>query len=132
MNKSVKNLVLNIADGKKLLQSGVSPTDLVYVGRMEKFGKEFGTPKCDFGNPFNVKELKSRSKAIAKYTVWLSDPKRSSLVKKIMRLKGKKLVCHCASKRCHGEVIALIANGHFTPQELATKVVDHFSSKESK
>lgn len=132
MNNLIADFVLNISDGVKLKNDDPKRTDLVYVGRTPKWGKEFKTPKCDFGNPFKPSDFKSRSKAIAKYTVWLSDPKRSNLIKKIMKLKGKKLVCHCASKRCHGEVIALIANGHFTPQELATKVIDHYSSTESK
>ena len=69
------------------------PPGSVYVGR-----------PSPFGNPFSIGKDGSREEVIEKYRQWLQDQPR--LIKIMKReLKGKDLVCFCAPKPCHGDVI---------------------------
>lgn len=79
-------------------KTDIYPEDAVYIGRPSKWG-----------NPFKARSQNDRDDVIDKYEEML----RSSpdLVFDIMNeLKGKDLVCHCAPKRCHGDIILAIAN----------------------
>jgi len=77
----------------------------VYIGR-----------PSDFGNPFTHLEyglakfkVASREEAIEKFEVWLlAQPELVARVKQ--ELKGKVLGCWCAPKKCHGDILARIAN----------------------
>jgi len=64
----------------------------------------------DYGNPFRVTATRNRAKAIAEYRDWLlAQPK---LVEQVQdQLAGKNLVCGCAPKPCHGDVLLALANG---------------------
>jgi len=69
------------------------PPGSVYIGR-----------PSPFGNPFSIGKDGSREEVIEKYRQWLQDQPR--LIKIMKReLKGKDLVCFCAPKPCHGDVI---------------------------
>ena len=72
----------------------------------------------EWGNPFtHISDRKTRAKyivssrdeAISEYQKWvLSQPELIEKIKK--ELKGKILGCHCKPKKCHGDILALIAN----------------------
>ena len=76
----------------------------IYIGRGSKWG-----------NPFKLEDY-SRRDSILNYVLWLSE--QPELLRDLPSLKGKVLGCYCAPKRCHGEVLALLANGHMTIDHL--------------
>ena len=61
-----------------------------------------------FGNPFVIGANGTRAEVIAKYRAWLlSAP---FLVRQLEELKGKRLGCWCKPARCHGDVLAELAD----------------------
>lgn len=61
-----------------------------------------------WGNPFRIGPDGSRSTVIQKYRLWLlGNPK---LLADLEELRGKVLVCHCAPKPCHGDVLLELLN----------------------
>lgn len=94
---AVRTTVVNIRDR----QSGD-----VFIGRAGK--GENGT----FGNPFRLQSEEVRGATIERYRDWFlkrvdedADFRRS-----VLGLRGKRLVCFCAPKSCHGDVIAAWLN----------------------
>ena len=74
------------------------PKGAVYIGRPSKWG-----------NPFVIGKDGNRNEVVDKYRKWLMD--RPELVAAAKReLFGKDLVCFCAPKTCHGDVLLEIAN----------------------
>lgn len=74
------------------------PKDAVYVGRPTKWG-----------NPFVVGVHGERGECVEKFREWVYT--QPELIEAIKRdLKGKDLVCFCAPKSCHADVLIEIAN----------------------
>lgn len=74
------------------------PNGPVYIGR-----------PSEWGNPFQAGLDGTRDEVIDKFEAWFrSDPGRVARAKRLLR--GKDLLCWCAPKRCHGEVLLRIAN----------------------
>ena len=74
------------------------PTNAVYIGRPSKWG-----------NPFVIGKDGSREEVIDKYRAWLlTQPAKVEEAKR--ELAGKDLVCFCAPKGCHGDVLIEVAN----------------------
>lgn len=74
------------------------PAGAVYIGRPSKWG-----------NPFVIGKDGDREEVIAKYRQWLLA--QPALVEAAKReLAGKDLVCFCAPKGCHGDVLLEVAN----------------------
>jgi len=74
------------------------PKDAVYIGRPSKWG-----------NPFIIGPDGDRTDVIEQYYAYIMDtPKLYDAAKK--ELRGKDLVCFCAPRACHGDVLLLIAN----------------------
>lgn len=78
----------------------------VYIGRGSQFG-----------NPFCIGVHGNRKEVIRMYREWIdgirkapNGEKRPSKAEIRKLLKGKRLLCYCAPKLCHGTVLALIAN----------------------
>ena len=70
-----------------------APKDAVYIGRPSKWG-----------NPFVMGRGLSREFVIEKYREWLYE--RPGLIEDAKReLAGKDLICYCAPKACHGDVL---------------------------
>jgi len=79
------------------------PDDAVYVGR--------GSP---FGNPFKIGRDGNRLRVIQRFEAWLKA--QPELMERVaVELKDKDLVCHCAPRYCHAEILYEIANGHEYP-----------------
>ena len=72
------------------------PKDTVYVGR----------PSI-FGNPFFLKNESERIEIVQKYKSYLYARLRmdKSFKAKVKALYGKDLVCWCAPKACHADVL---------------------------
>lgn len=78
------------------------PSEAVYIGRPSKWG-----------NPFAIGKDGDREEVIAKYRRWLLA--RPEMVESARReLAGKDLVCFCAPKGCHGDVLLEVANAKLT------------------
>lgn len=74
------------------------PADAVYVGRPSKWG-----------NPFSLPNETQRDWVIHLYREYLQ--KHPDLVEAAKReLRGRDLVCWCAPKPCHADVLLEVAN----------------------
>lgn len=81
---------------------GNIPVDAVYIGRPSQWG-----------NPFKIGKDGNRDEVVAKYADWLFDhPEIIAVAQR--ELAGKDLVCFCAPKSCHGDVLIKIANKDFS------------------
>jgi len=77
-----------------------APEGAVYVGR--------GSP---WGNPFIIDERYDRDEVIALFQKMIDE--EPGWIEKIKdRLVGKDLLCFCAPKPCHGDILLRIANGN--------------------
>lgn len=82
------------------------PMDAVYVGRPSKWGNPYTHLKTH-----SLAEIvvATKNEAIAAYEAWLLDnPALLASVK--TELAGKDLVCWCAPRPCHADVLLRIAN----------------------
>ena len=70
------------------------PPDAIYVGRPSKWG-----------NPYQIGRHGSREEVIEKYRLSIGGAFRSP-----SELKGKDLVCWCAPKPCHADILLELAN----------------------
>lgn len=75
------------------------PANAVYIGR-----------PGPHGNAFEIGRDGTREEVVAKHReATLSDPEYCERVRR--ELRGCDLVCWCAPKACHGDVLLEIANG---------------------
>lgn len=78
----------------------------VYIGRA---GKGL---TGEWGNPIRLTEdtFDSRVRVIREYLRWVMAQPSGFRLKIKRELRGKTLVCFCAPKWCHGEVLAFFAD----------------------
>lgn len=69
----------------------------VYIGRPSKWG-----------NPFVIGKDGTRDEVIAKYEQYIKS--RTGLMAALPELKGKTLGCWCSPAKCHGDVLANLAD----------------------
>lgn len=92
-------------------RSGI-PRNAVYIGR-----------GSDWGNPFEIGKDGDRAEVIEKYRNWLRG--QNDLLSRIEpELKNKNLVCYCAPKACHGDILLAIANGADPSTVLAPRQIE--------
>ena len=78
------------------------PPGSVYIGR-----------PSPWGNPFVLGKDGGRIEVLRKYRLYLqNNPELVERMKK--ELSGKDLVCFCAPKLCHGDVIVEVLTGLFS------------------
>lgn len=70
-----------------------SEAEAIYIGRPSKWG-----------NPFVIGADGYREQVVAAYRAWIQD--QPHLLDALPELAGKTLVCFCAPKACHGDVLA--------------------------
>ncbi|MGB6176113.1 MAG: DUF4326 domain-containing protein [Methylocella sp.] len=73
------------------------PAGAIYIGRGSKWG-----------NPFRIGPDGDRAAVIAKYERWLAD--QHHLLRALDELRGCDLVCFCAPRACHGDLLLWLAN----------------------
>lgn len=79
--------------------------DAVYIGRGSKWG-----------NPFRIGRDGDRVEVLQKYRYWLSlQPLLMAQARQ--ELAGKDLLCFCAPRACHGDVLHALANFNVSPNE---------------
>lgn len=75
--------------------------------RHERFDVYIGRPS-KWGNPFKLTSERQRDELIEKYRMWLL--KQPELIAALSEIQGKTLGCWCKPKRCHGDVLAELAD----------------------
>lgn len=77
---------------------------LVYIGRAMP---RFKLPASRWANPFRINEdtEAARLDVLDLYDDWLRQPDQAGLRTRLPELRGMTLVCWCAPRRCHGEVL---------------------------
>ena len=83
------------------------PLGAVHIGRAMP---RYGLRASKWANKFMVERDGTRDEVIALYERWLHD-ERPDLMVALPELRGVDLVCWCAPKRCHGDVLVRLANG---------------------
>ncbi len=74
------------------------PASAVYVGRPTKWG-----------NPCRIGIDGNRDTVIAKYSLWLDKMVDAGMLD-LSELRGKDLVCWCAPRPCHADILLERAN----------------------
>lgn len=69
----------------------------MYIGRPSKFG-----------NPYQIGPDGNRAEVLAKYEIWLRN--QPHLMAALPELRGKVLGCYCKPLRCHGDILARLAD----------------------
>lgn len=80
------------------------PDNAVYIGRANR---KLGLIGSRFANPFPITEQDDRDAVVTKYGQWLWGQLKAGTITEahLLELEGKDLVCYCAPKRCHGDVL---------------------------
>lgn len=101
----MKTTVINI---RSLSPGDLRADDIVYIGRESK---GYQLPESPFHNPFPMRgsSAAERERVIQLFRTYLFD-NPALVVRARMELRGKRLVCYCAPKPCHGDLLAEIAN----------------------
>jgi hypothetical protein len=74
-----------------------APAGAVYVGRPSRWG-----------NPFEIGKDGDRQMVVTQYRAWLCD--QPALMASLNELRGRDLVCWCAPRACHGDILKELAN----------------------
>lgn len=82
---------------------GDAPPGAVYVGR----GTMWGNPYSHIDYP-NTILVETREEAVTQFENRVKDQNLEAVIK--ANLKGKDLICSCAPKPCHADVLLRIAN----------------------
>lgn len=89
--------------GKKIPENGF------YIGRANS---RLGLKGSIFANPFPMKDNSEdeRNRVIDEYESWIWNEIAEQRISKedLLSLNGKDLVCYCAPKKCHGDILKII------------------------
>lgn len=88
----------------------------IYIGRKSS-GMHYGNPFSHLPDTLASVRVESRDEAIDMFEKWLKgethadlEPERREWILSMLPyIKGETLACHCAPKRCHGDVLAKMA-----------------------
>jgi len=69
----------------------------IYIGRPSKWG-----------NPFEIGRDGTREEVVEKFKTYLLN--NNELMASLEELRGKNLLCWCAPKACHGDILIELAN----------------------
>lgn len=61
-----------------------------------------------WGNPYRIGRDGTRAEVIAKYREWIAQ--QPEILDLLPTLRGKRLGCFCHPKKCHGDVLAAMAD----------------------
>ena len=98
--------VVHVRDVLDRLKAG--DPEVVYVGRANA---RYGLRQSKWANPFVIGEDGNRENVVRLYAQWVrgaTDGQRL-LLDQVRDLRDKTLACWCAPLRCHGDVLAELA-----------------------
>ena len=107
----------------------------IYIGRGNKH-----TAGSVLGNPFKMKHEGDRDRVVEAYRIWLeSQLKLDGEVKQEIRRiadlsragRQVNLVCWCAPKRCHGDIVKEVVEGILSAEQLQVKAGFGLDSSDS-
>jgi hypothetical protein len=87
------------------------PGGAEYIGRAMP---RYGLQASKWANPFMIDRDGARDEVVVLYERWLRD-ERPDLMAALPELRGRDLVCWCAPKPCHGDVLLRLANATAAP-----------------
>lgn len=101
---------IEVANIRGMSHGWQSDPECVYIGRA---GHGL---TGEWGNPFTVDES-GRDAAVDRFEAWMKGEadqdvereRRRRMLDNLTNLRGKSLVCFCAPRRCHGDVLAALA-----------------------
>jgi len=102
--------VANIRPKYDNLREWIDNSNHVYIGRAGIVfidGQRYPKKSSIWANPFKINADNDRNDVLEKYELYIreildNDP---NMVKKLLKLKGKKLGCWCKPNRCHGDIL---------------------------
>lgn len=117
--------VLNFYTLKKII-----PENGVYIGRANKGHSLIGSK---FANPFPMKNQseEERQRVVNEYKTWVWQQVLDKKITKedLLNLKNQKLVCYCAPKACHGDVLKDLVNYVLNNETEFDEKVKNYQSK---
>lgn len=83
----------------------------IYIGRGNY---KLGLKQSIFHNPFKIGVDGTREEVVKKFEDYFLERvfREEKFVQAVLGLEGKTLVCWCAPKRCHGEVMKAFIEGY--------------------
>lgn len=86
------------------------PANAIYVGRPSKWGNPFTIGQRD---SIHHEVVMDRDWVVSRYRSWLEHSLEAKPLYDLIKseLKNKDLVCWCAPKACHADVLLEVANG---------------------
>lgn len=79
------------------------------IKNKEKYDVYIGRPS-KWGNPFVVGRDGKRGECVDLYRDWILNGRGKYLLNDLHELRGKVLGCYCKPNKCHGDVLAELAN----------------------
>jgi site-specific DNA-methyltransferase (adenine-specific) len=84
-------------------------------------GAVFVCRPSKWGNPIHLQSERGRESVLQRYEEWLmTQPELIAAAR--TELRGKDLVCHCAPKPCHADILMRIANEPETEEEIEQRM----------
>ena len=97
------------------MQQGLIQDRTIVVNvKTEAYDVYIGRPSI-WGNPFKLPRDGSRDECIEKYRKWILH--QPHLLSRVHELRGKRLGCFCAPLKCHGDVLAALADGDYVAED---------------
>lgn len=113
--------------GKQIPENGV------YIGR---YNKNYNLQGSKFANPFPMKDQseEERTRVVEAYKNWLwKEIANNNITREdLLSLNGKKLVCYCSPKSCHGHVIKETVELLINHENEFDNIIKEYSSKKLK
>ena len=74
-----------------------------------------------WGNPFRLERESERAEVLQCYREWIVQ--QPQLLRSLHELRGRDLVCWCAPKLCHADVLLEMANVHIDRENLVDSLL---------
>lgn len=95
---------MSLVTGPRVLNVSmrVWPEGAIYIGRSARYGYS------KWSNKFRIGVDGNRAEVIAKYEAWVMQ--QFHLLACLPEIEGAALMCHCAPRACHGDILWRLAN----------------------
>lgn len=111
----------------KVLHIRNTHKDAIYIGRPKggQNNQHYGNPFTHLVNTTAKVVLGNREEAVKAFEQWIlgtgyqniEPERRQWILDNLDKLKGKDLVCFCAPKQCHGDILIKFSNTDFVEEK---------------